>query len=637
MLDTKHVTPKPPERRFRLRTVFVAILALVMLVCVLGMSLLWEPRVERVMTEAQVQSLELKVEILSDALVPFLLQNDFGAIFETLDSTQARIPNWEQVTLTNMSGQLLYPLSSVQEQVEGATIFAEKTIVFEGRKLATLRVGSDISGDLGEIREQVRELSILLSVVFLGLLVLLGLLFERWVVRRIALLASAARQLSLGDYDARLPDGISDEIGLLTRSFGKMRQTIRQNEKKLIASRDEAQRAAEAKSRFLAMMSHEIRTPLNGVIPAAELLLEGVMSPEQRQLVGTIQDSGKALKIIIDDILDISKLDEGRFVIRSETFALHELVQKVAGMFQVSARQKGLSLNVELDARCHQNVVGDPDRLRQVLINLVGNAIKFTPQGELTIRVEPAGDGTSSSKYQFEVVDTGIGISDDDQAKIFERFTQVDNRSNREFQGSGLGLSICKLLVEAMGGELQVDSRSGEGSRFYFTLPLVEAEDQPKQTPALAKVAQLVLQDDVMPVRTDVPKMAETVESTGLRVLIVDDNRTNLKIASAILKSMGHAPSSAENGMRALERLEDEEFDLVLMDVNMPGIDGLETTRRIRKGPAKMANTIILGLSAGAFPENIEACIASGMNGFLAKPLSKKKLVLELETYFQAA
>ncbi len=581
-----------------------------MVICVLGLSLIWEPRVTDVMSDAQIRSLETEVSILSDALVPFLLQNQFGAIFETLGSMQQEHETWVVLTLTDVDGRQLYPLSAPQVAEGPDTISAQKAIMFDGTELAVLSASVDISSDLDQIRRQVRDLTFLIAIFFLGALVVMGLALERWVVRKVALLATAAEQMAQGNYQGLLPSGGRDEIGILTNSFSTMRSTIKENEQALIVSRDEAHRAAEAKSRFLATMSHEIRTPLNGVIPIAELLLEDDLTAEQADLAGTIRESGKALKSIIDDILDITKLDEGKFVIRSEEFSVASLVNNVANMFQISAQNADLFLNANVSTDCRDYLIGDSDRLRQVLINLVGNAIKFTETGGITINVSCRNTDTDKQTLLFEVTDTGIGIAEQDQSQVFDRFTQVDNRSNRKYQGSGLGLSICNLLVGAMGGTLQIESQEGKGSKFYFSLTF-KAPERRKNT---------------QPIAAGEDRRKQPQDTKSASILVVDDSKTNLKIAQVILSSMKHKATAVESGTDALTTLQDQQFDLILMDVNMPGIDGLETTRRIRSGPESTANTPILGLSASAFKEDIESCLNAGMDGFLAKPVSKVEL-----------
>ena len=607
--------------RFKLRSRFVALLACMMCVCVLGLSFIWEPRLTREMTASQIRNLDQNVEILSDALIPFLLQNQIGAVFETLSSMQSRYQNWETVVLTTPEGAQLYPLSAVDPEAKPDIIQTSRAISFEGKELAALSVQVNISDDLGQIRHQVRFLAILIALFFLWALLVVGVLLDRWVVKRAALLASAAQQLAQGNYQAKIPPSSNDEIGDLTNSFSTMRTTIKENEKNLIASRDEAQAAAEAKSRFLATMSHEIRTPLNGVIPIAELLLEQDLPKEQAQLIETIQESGKALKSIIHDILDITKMDEGKFVLHSDEFSLNSLAQSVIGIFRVSAQNKGISLDFSVQDTCPKMVVGDANRLRQVLINLVGNAIKFTSEGGVTLRVNGFADlPPQTGTICFEVSDTGIGISEQDQAQVFERFVQVDNRSNREYQGTGLGLSICNMLVAEMGGELSVDSREGEGSRFYFSLPFnfvdVESETQ----------ADLAHGPEATSSHRQTPAKPSSV-------LVVDDSKTNLKIAKVILRSLKHEVSTAESGEIAIDLMQENQFDLVLMDVNMPGIDGLETTRRIRKGSQHMIQTPVIGLSASAFADDIQNCLDAGMNGFLAKPLSKAELATTLSEH----
>lgn len=609
-------TAAPPvaSAKTKLRTRFVTLLAGTMVVCVAGLSFIWEPRIVKVMSAAQIENLDSKIEILSDSLVPYLLQNQFGAIFETLDSTKARNPHWLEVTLKSVDGSQIYPLFSSPHVEMLDTISTHETISFEGKKLAVLSVDVDISNELGQIRGQVRALTILMSLFFFSSLLVLGILFERWVVRRVTLLAAAAKQMSLGNYDASIPGKSNDEIGVLTDSFQFMRVTIRENQEKLIASRDEAQHAAEAKSRFLAMMSHEIRTPLNGILPTAEILLESDLKDEQRHLLSTIRDSGNSLKTIINDILDVSKLEEGKFDLRNEPFSPTSLAKSITGVFESAAKQKGIKLRTNIQHDPKMELLGDEGRLRQVLSNLVGNAIKFTSAGYIKLEIRTTQQNSDCINVDISVSDTGIGISPKDIGTIFERFSQVDNRSNREYQGSGLGLAICKQLVSAMGGNLLVESEIGRGSKFHFSINLPWAKSSLDQ----------VAEEDHL----------QFLQAATAHVLVVDDNRTNLKVAQIILASLGHTVCIAENGYEAIEILNNENVDLVLLDVNMPGIDGYETTQRIRAESTNNPKVKILGHSASAFKEDKDRCINAGMDGFVAKPLSKRELFQEIQRLF---
>ncbi|WP_238364176.1 ATP-binding protein [Mesobacterium pallidum] len=589
------------RERFMLRFATVAVLA------VLLVAGAWVSELRSSIERTERQKLESELDILSEALTPLILQSHFSAVYSSLRSLQTGNRRWTRVVLNAPDGRQLYPLSAVPAATGDHMVPISRDIMFDGRRIATIEITSDYAPTYHAAMRQFRTI-----FGFMTLACVVGVAFtlvgiDRVVVRPIMLLSSAARRLSRGDYEAELPRMTRDEIGTLTYGFARMRERIHLNEERLIAARDEARHNAEVKSRFLATMSHEIRTPLNGIIPIAQLLLETDLEEPQRELVNTIVDSGHALRSVIDDILDIAKLDEGKLAIRPRPFDLSRTLGSLHAMFAVTADQRGLTLTVQIDPSVIPRVTGDEDRLRQVLLNLVGNALKFTNSGGIHVTVEPA---SPKPMLRFSVRDTGIGISEDDRPKVFQRFEQVDNRSNREFQGTGLGLPICKALVEAMEGAIWVESDLGIGSTFVFELPMPPSD--PEALPA--RPAEI-------PNETD---------PEGLRVLVVDDNKVNRKIASAILSRMGHFPAVSEDAEDALDRMQMEFFDAVLMDVHMPGMDGLEATRRIRGMGGTLGETWIIGFTASAFDDDVARCREAGMNGFLAKPLARDKLRAEL-------
>ncbi|SEM04355.1 response regulator [Halomonas caseinilytica] len=364
-----------------------------------------------------------------------------------------------------------------------------------------------------------------------------------------------------------------------------------------------AESASQAKSEFLATVSHEIRTPLNGVIGMSELLVEHRLPEGARHYADTIHDSAQRLLELINDILDFSKIEAGRLDLETRSLSLAELVNGALSLFAPRAEAQGVRLVAWIDPALPTHVVSDPGRLRQILLNLLSNAIKFTAQGE--VRVEAF--VTDEGELGIDVIDSGCGIDEQRQSKLFEPFQQGDPSTARRFGGTGLGLAICKRLTEAMGGRIGMESQLHVGSRCWVRLPLVVgAEDT-----ALPESGARREDDDLL---------------SGARLLVVEDNPVNQQVATAMLNKLGCRVGLASSGHEALERLETERFDLVFMDVQMPDMDGLEVTRQIRERGGWMAEVPIVAMTAGGPGGDQARCLAAGMNGYLVKPLFQDAL-----------
>jgi signal transduction histidine kinase/CheY-like chemotaxis protein len=407
---------------------------------------------------------------------------------------------------------------------------------------------------------------------------------------------------------------------------------VRDSEREQATARKRAEMADRAKSEFVTTMSHEIRTPLNGVLGYANLLMISQLSPEQRNHVNIIRNSGDHLLTILNDILDFSKIESGTVTIRKESFSAIGCANEVVDMLQTAADERKIDLSIRIDPTLPQSVVGDSGRLRQVLYNLVGNGIKFTESGSVSLHLSSESHRESTILH-FEVADTGIGIPEDKIDNLFAPFSQVDGSTSRNYGGTGLGLAICSRLIEMMGGTIQVRSRSGVGSVFSFSIP-VSTTSALEQTihpdPSKDPIPHGALPRSVGP-----SSPRHTLESTILQpshpqqprrkfnVLIAEDNETNSQLLKVLLEQRSCDTTITTNGSDALAELRRNPFDLVFMDVEMPGLDGLEVTRRVRnlERSKNTRPTRIIGLSAHAFNEARDEAIKAGMDDYLTKPI----------------
>ncbi|MCE4565385.1 response regulator [Maribellus sp. CM-23] len=379
-------------------------------------------------------------------------------------------------------------------------------------------------------------------------------------------------------------------------------------------AKDKAEEATRVKSMFLANMSHEIRTPLNGVIGISRLLQKSELNVEQQDLINIIAKSGENLMLIINDILDFSKIESGQVQFESISFQLREMVKNVYQLLRFKAEEKGISFSYTIDENVPSVLCGDPLRINQILMNLVNNAIKFTPHGKVEIRVELVDEYEQSSRILFRVIDTGIGISEEGKQMLFKEFQQTESSMSRRYGGTGLGLAISKNLVNLMNGEINVISTEGKGTEFYFRLPLKKSTLEERE-----KELQYQLPEDI-------------------RILVAEDNLINQKVFKLSLKQLGYNSDIAQNGQEAFDMHIADPYDIIFMDMQMPGTDGLQATSMIREYEQENENfplTYIAAVTANSLNKDKNDCLSAGMNNFLSKPFSEKELITVLQEGFK--
>jgi signal transduction histidine kinase/CheY-like chemotaxis protein len=592
----------------------------------LAIHFIWVPGLVKQEKENSLEKERQVLKALEPVIIRDLLARNFGSFYMTLNQTIEANPNWIYLVVKDRSGKKLFPLSDAELPKGAELLNVELDLILAEEKFGIIHLVVDWGKDKIQISSYAESIEQIIVLIFGVALFFAAAMQTVWIRKPILALEQIAKKIAKGEFDIKIPTGNDDELGALLKAFAKMRDNLVSYQNQLRASlnisekanieinkaREAAELANTAKSNFLANMSHEIRTPMNAILGYAQILQrDQFLSEDQKNGVNTIAKSGNHLLGLINDVLDISKIESGQIDLRPVNFDLGALVNELKVMFIAKCQGKLLSLEIEAIPEGQYLVNGDEGKLRQILINLLGNAVKFTDSGTVQLKFERLKD---NDLFYFHIEDTGMGIPLEAQKGIFEPFKQEQQGVKKG--GTGLGLAISKKQVQSMGGNLEVESENGRGAKFFFTIPLIPSTGVVNRL--FGKYKNVICIKDEFKVKA----------------LVVDDVDANRDVLSRFLGSINVEVDTAKNGKSALEKIKKDIPHIVFMDIRMPVMGGVEAMKGIKKVDKKNESKVIC-ITASAFDEQKLEYLKMGFDGYIAKPFKIEDILDSLNKHLK--